>query len=110
MAAIARYRAINYLKKYARDLEHIHFDEISPYVKGPNDAPFQKEFWQIELDELLEPLNEQDKQLFIELFSQEQSIDEVAEKYNLSKDNLYQRVSRGRKKLNKRRRENGSIE
>lgn len=99
ICAIARYRAINYLKKYALELEHIEFDKISSFIKSKEEFPLQQELWAIELKDLLAPLSPRDQQIFTELFYEEQSIDEVAQKHNLSKDNLYQRVSRGRKKI-----------
>lgn len=107
ICAIARYRAINYLKKYAKDLEQIPIEDFAPYLLSRQEEPLHKEIWQLEIEKLLEPLSEQDQKLFVDLFTHEYSVSYLSKKYNLSEENIYQRVSRGRKKLKKRRAENG---
>lgn len=101
MCAIARYRAINYLKKHARELDEVEFEQVAPYLINQQAGPLEKERWQIELNHLLKALNPLDRRLFIDLFIEDQTVEDVARKHNLSKANLYQRISRGRKKLRK---------
>lgn len=103
ICAIARYRAINYLKKYSYEFNEVKLEDVSPYLMSQQEGPLSRELWEIELSHILEPLSPQDQQIFIELFMEEQTIDEVAKKYNMSKENLYQRVSRGRKKMRRKK-------
>lgn len=99
ICAITRYRAINLLKKYRKDLHTLAWDETRHTDRVHMDMPFSKELWEIQLDELLCPLNKKDQQLFKDLFSSSQSTEEVARKHDLSQGALYSRVSRGKTKI-----------
>ena len=52
-----------------------------------------------EVEELLSCLKESDRQLFRQLFVEDMTVEQVAQNMNISRDVLYNRVSRGRKQL-----------
>ena len=49
--------------------------------------------------ELLENLKDEDQEIFIDLFFEGMSYEEISIKYDISISNLYNRVSRGKKRL-----------
>ena len=55
----------------------------------------------IEVEQLLDNLSSDDKTLFLKLFVEGKEVEEVSEEMNLHKNNIYNRVSRGKSKLRK---------
>ena len=80
-AAIARYEAIDYLRKYKRDLEQLCMDDVTA----------------AENDRMLEQLIE--GELFMKLFVEEESVEQISEDTGLPRDVIYNRVSRGKRKM-----------
>lgn len=100
ICVIAKYRAINYLKKYSKTIHNIYWEEEKHEKEyAHEDKHFEKELWEIELEELLEPLNERDKKLFKDYFDSSQSTEFIAKRNNLTQGALYSRISRGKQKI-----------
>lgn len=100
ICVIAKYRAINYLKKYQKDVHNISWDEEKHEIAyAHTDNVFEQELWEIELNRLLEPLSEQDKLLFKEYFTSIEDTETIAERNKLTPGALYSRISRGKKKI-----------
>lgn len=99
ICAIARYRSINTLKKYSKDITVDSWNEQMEQAYSQTDQPFSKELWEIQLAELLEPLNEKDRALFKDMLESNHTTEEIAQKYHLSQGALYNRISRGKAKL-----------
>lgn len=97
ICAIARYRAINFLKKYRHELTHVPIDNI--FHLSTDDQPLAKEMWEIQLDELLEPLSPKDRAIVKDIVENNHSTEEIAAKHRLSRGALYSRVSRAKMKL-----------
>ena len=53
------------------------------------------------VEEVLSYLSDEDRELFIALFVEGMTYDELSKEWNVSKNALYSRVKRGRQKLNK---------
>lgn len=99
IAAISKYKAIDYKRKYLKTLEYIDISEI----EVESDFTIEKEALKNELDceweELLKNLNILDRQIFIKLFVKEESIKRVSEEFNIKPSVIYNRISRGKNKL-----------
>jgi RNA polymerase sigma factor (sigma-70 family) len=50
---------------------------------------------------LIKELNEEDKKIFIKRYLDEYSVQEIALEFGMTRDTVYSRLSRGRKKLKK---------
>lgn len=99
VAGIAKYKSIDYLRKYLKDSENENIDDI--YIADRKDI----------LDNLLELENEseviksldtlsiRDKKIFEDLYINGLSIEEVSKNMNIKKSNIYNILSRGRDKL-----------
>lgn len=98
-AGIARYQAIDYLRKYMKELEYMNLDDVKA---GQEDAELIKlieEEISEETEAILACLNEEDRGLFLKLFYEDKDVDEVSRETGLKKAAIYNRVSRGRRKI-----------
>ena len=93
-AGIARYKAIDALRKEIRH-KSVDIDEISNYLSDDKDIKID------ETDEILKVLDEKDREIFRKLFIEGYSYEDLAKIYDISKASLYNRVSRGKKKIRK---------
>ncbi|MED4237520.1 sigma-70 family RNA polymerase sigma factor [Priestia megaterium] len=92
VAAVAKYKAIDYQRKYIKTqheaLGEAEFDEKAGGNVQADDV-----------EELLGHLNEGDRELFKAYYLQEVELKQIAKKQKTTISNLYNRLSRGRKKL-----------
>lgn len=93
-AGIARYKAIDALRKEIRH-KSVDIDEISNYLSDDKEIKID------ETDEILKVLDEKDREIFRKLFIEGYSYEDLAKIYDISKASLYNRVSRGKKKIRK---------
>lgn len=98
ICAVANYESIDQLRKnfLKNDLnieDNLIFDE-----KSPEYLVLEKELYNGIVD-MINTLPEPDKSIFIDLFFEEESYELVSKKYGIKIANLYNLVSRRRKKL-----------
>ena len=77
-AAVAKYQAIDYLRSYRKELEK----EINS-----------------EVEKMLECLKPKDRELFYKLYVEEKSMKQISCETGIKQEVIYNRLSRGRKKL-----------
>ena len=94
--SVAKFTAIDRLRKIRciEPAENIDDIQISSYQDITEDKLFDEFF-----KELISALSDEDKFIFTRLFWYGETIDEVAESTNRSKSVIYNRVSRGKKKI-----------
>lgn len=102
ICAVADYAAIDRLRQAVNE-------DCAPLTEGlpgesetPEETLLRKELYQ-GLRQYLDYLNPEDREIFYSLFFQNESYEDVAKKYGIKTANLYNRVSRGRKVLRERR-------
>lgn len=99
VAGIAKYKALNYVRKYLKDLEQENIEDI----ELSHEDNSYKQMVQNELDEnitkMLECLKPRDRELFIKIYVEEQDLDQVSAEMGVKRDVIYNRVSRGKKKI-----------
>lgn len=105
IAAIAKYKAIDYLRKYQKEqmevpLETVECDRI---MESKPPAMIDANEISEEMEELLSCLSAQDRELFLRLYIEEESVEEVSQAVRLSKPVIYNRLSRAKKKLRSRK-------
>lgn len=96
VAAVAKYRAIDRLRQIQKtdiflDTEN---DKFENFVCISNDDVFNDA-----IDDLLKCLSEEDRKLFIHIYIEGLSIDEVSNQTGKSKGVIYNHISRGKKKI-----------
>lgn len=99
VAAISKYKSIDYQRKYLKNLK-VENIENTELVSPENllEKVLEKDV-QNNLEKLLEPLRPEDKKIFLMVYLEEKDLDEISEKLSISKSVLYNRLSRGKKKL-----------
>lgn len=101
IAGVARYRSIDVLRKYRRRIQEGQMQEIED-LEGKNEIEkiLERELSE-ETENLLQCLKPVDRKIFIDLYVEEKSVEEVAEDVQMTKQDIYNHVSKGRKKLRK---------
>lgn len=97
ICVIAKYKAINYKKKYLEISNTSEINEDNYYIDKNLLGLEIKE----DLDDILKNLNEKDKDIFIKYYLGEEDPKDIAKENNMTISSLYSRLSRGRKKSEK---------
>lgn len=92
-ASVARYKAIDTLR---REVRHNNREEIRD-----ENSYTGNEFDQVLLKEIFKYLSPENRKLFEAIFIEGYTYDEMAQKLGVSKDALYSRVKRSRRKIEK---------
>ncbi len=98
-AAVTRYKILNYMRNIRKRAVEESIDGMEFEEKQEIDSGLLKEVEEQEFQELLMILPERDREIFTQLFWEELSYDEVSDNCNIKKDVLYNRISRGKRKL-----------
>ncbi|MCR8746900.1 sigma-70 family RNA polymerase sigma factor [Romboutsia lituseburensis] len=101
VGAISKYKTIDYKRKYYKYIEKENIDELSIPSKENIFEEVTKNELSEELDKLLNNLSCEDKALFLKLFVEGKAVESVSKEMNIHKNNIYNRVSRGKSKLRK---------
>ena len=106
-AAVTRYRIMNFMRNRhrARSTKSIEGMELVGEEDVRTDISRYDE--EKEFRELLSGLSERDQEIFMKLFWEEMSHEEICRSMGMKKSVLYNRVSRGKKKLRKKMEEDG---
>lgn len=104
IAGIARLKALDYVREHTSRLEEIYLEE--PVLQNLSDdkdnfVELEQEVSK-ELEQMLSCLKEKDRELFYRLYVEEETMDEIADQMQTDKAVLYNRLSRGKKKLRRK--------
>lgn len=99
IGAISKYKAINYKKKYIKELSHEDIDSHSLEACDNVESGLLEEELRQEIQELLSSLNEDDREIFIKHYFEEKDAYSIAKEMNIKASVVYNRLSRGRKRL-----------
>lgn len=100
LAAVSRYKCIAYQRKYLNialrqeDIGNIEFKGEDNIQEG-----LEKKDLKNEIDSLLSALKPKDKEIFIRYYINEEKIRDIADNYSVKEDVIYNRISRGKKKI-----------
>ena len=95
ICAIAKYKAIDYKRKYLSKIETVDLSNEIYYV----DTELIKLEIEEEVEDILSYLSERDRDLFINHYLEGEDLESIALKNNTKVSNLYNRLSRGRRKI-----------
>lgn len=94
IAVITKYKAINYQRKHIKQLENQTLLE-------PSTLETEQRILEHDVESLLMHLNKEDRILFKKYYLEDLDIKMLEEDLNATKSQIYNRLSRGRKKLRK---------
>ena len=105
LAAIARYQAIDYLRKAKREEFGQMGESLEDMANEPgfDDERFTRleESIDSEFEQLVSCLSPEDQEIFRRIYQKGESMDEISKDLNIPKDQLYNHTSRGKKKIRK---------
>ncbi len=99
IAAIAKYKVIDYQRKY---LKQIQCEQLENVIVAEEEIGITKVIEQEisqQTTELLNCLKSVDRHLFLELYVEDKDIKEVSEATGMKESLIYNRISRGKKKI-----------
>lgn len=98
IAGIARYKSIDYLRRHRNQPELVPLNGTEDAVDDKLSALAEHEISD-ETDKLLKCLKPEDRSMFEKLFIEEMTVEEVSRSFQTSKDVIYKRISRARKRM-----------
>lgn len=103
LAGIARLKALDYVRRHKNQLSEVHLEAetMDSIPEGKNVYEELENSISGEIDQLLTCLKERDRELFYRLYVGEESMDEISKDMKMDKSLLYNRLSRGKKRLQK---------
>lgn len=108
-AGIARFKAIDYMRKYGKKAEEIRLDEVVIFMEDENLRRLIEMDAAYELEELLKCLNETDRRLFRLIYEKGLSAEEAAGCLDMKTSAIYNHLHRGREKIRKDLEERGAL-
>ncbi len=96
LAAVSKYKAIDYRRKHAKFLEK---QSLDPMLLDHVQRQQTDEEISTQSEEWLNHLKAEDKALFIKHYVEDQPIEELAKEMGVKTSVIYNRLSRGRKKI-----------
>ncbi|MCU4990417.1 sigma-70 family RNA polymerase sigma factor [Bacillus cereus] len=96
IAAITKYKSIDYARKYAKTVNEKGLDQIGEIAMHTDTT---KNEMSNDMEHILNHLKKNDKEIFMKHYVQEDSVEDIAEKMGVKTSFIYNRLSRGRKKL-----------
>lgn len=98
-AAVTRYRAIDYLRKYQREVATVDIDEAVIVKEDRILARMIERELSEEVEMMLDSLKPVDRELFMKLYVEEQSVEQVSRETGMKQEAIYNHLSRSRQKL-----------
>lgn len=99
IAGIAKYKTIDYRRKYLKYLEDDNIDNLILISEDTCHIQVARQELDDDLEYLLSCLKPEDRELFLKLYIEEQEIDSISKETGIKRENIYNRISRGKKKL-----------
>ena len=98
-AAIAKYRSIDYLRQYRREPAAVDIEDTVIAWEDQALAEVMEDEISREMEKMLSCLKPSDRELFMRLYVQEQTMEQISQDTGIKKEVIYNRVSRGKKKI-----------
>lgn len=104
IVSIARFRSIDYLRRYSWTcMEEDVSNYESELAKNDRIDTLEQEI-SMETEKFLEGLKEEERQILLRYYAEEEDVDVLAEEYGVSDSAIYSKVSRAKKKVRKNHR------
>ncbi len=101
IAGIAKHKCISYKRKYLKELNNVNIDDLDLIAEKNVEQGIIDEEMRNEVYELLSCLSDEDKIIFSKFYFEDADVAGISKQLNISKDMIYNRLSRGRKKIKK---------
>ena len=98
-AGVARLEAIDALRKMKRELQTVSIEDMEIPQEEPSFLELTEQELSKETEEILGCLKPKDQELFRRIFINEEEPEEAGEALGISRDNVYVRIFRGKKRI-----------
>lgn len=99
LAGVCRFKSLNYVRKYIEASKEDLREEMPDFKDEEAERALLQKEYQEEIQRILGYLKDEDARIFRLIYLEGLSMDEVAEKMNMTKTAIYGRISRGKKQL-----------
>ncbi|EQB86107.1 RNA polymerase sigma-70 factor (ECF subfamily) [Clostridium punense] len=99
LAGVAKYKCIDYKRKYLKNLSHEDVDNLDISVEDNALNGILSNELNKELDSMLNCLKKEDKDLFLKLYLEEKDMEQVCFETGMKREVIYNRLSRAKKKI-----------
>ncbi len=99
IAGIARYKSLSYVRKHINEIANEDIDKAYDIVDDKTELKILELEHSQDFEQLIGNLSNQDKELFRRLYLYEHDVETVSHDMSLSSEVIYNRVSRGKKRL-----------
>lgn len=100
IAAITKYKCIDYMRKYKYESGKMVFDGMENYDLQSEDGIENLDHEiSARMEELLSVLKPSDREILIRIYANEEPVEQVSQDLHIKKSVIYNRVSRAKKKL-----------
>lgn len=100
-AAVARYRAVDYLRKYQQEIQQVNLDGLTLANEDQALEQLLDQEISTEVKQMLACLSESDRRIFWKLYVEEMSVEEISTDMGMKKSAIYNHISRGRRRIRK---------
>lgn len=107
-AGIARLEALDCLRRASRERQTVSLEELELTSEDAGIQSLVERELSEETQELLSCLAPKDQELFLRIYGNEEEPSKVGSELGLSRDNLYVRLFRGKKKMREKAEKSGS--
>lgn len=102
VGGIAKYKSIDYIRKYLKNSENENIEDLVIPIEDNSLKEILEAEVREEVEKMLHNLSEEDRVIFRELYFENKNISEISKDTGLSKEVLYNRLSRGKKKIRRK--------
>ena len=99
LAGVSKYKCIGYKRKYLKHIKHENIDDLNLRTHDLVIEDIISKEISKDLNDLLNCLKKEDREIFIKLYIEEKEIEDISLDTGLKKDVIYNRLSRGRRKM-----------
>lgn len=99
IAGIAKFKSIDYKRKYLKSLGYENIDDLEIGVPDRTHEEIVKNELDDDVNDMLNCLKEEDRELFYKLYVEEKEVEAVSKETGLKRQTIYNRLSRGKKKI-----------
>lgn len=101
---ISKFKTIDFQRKYIKEMSYEDIDDLEISTKEDTTSyEIIKNELSSNVEELLKCLKKEDQEIFIKRYIEEKDMDEISKETGLKKDVIYNRVSKGKRKIRKER-------
>ncbi|WP_297421360.1 sigma-70 family RNA polymerase sigma factor [Clostridium sp.] len=101
VAGIAKFKSIDYKRKYLKSLKYENIDDLNLSISDNTHEELIKNEINDDVKDMLNCLKEEDRELFYKLYVEEKEMKDVSEETGFRRDIIYNKISRGKKKIQK---------